>query len=568
MIKRIYSLLDLNDKKTFFFLFLFSIFVALIETVGVAAIMPFISVASDFSLIHSNDYYQYFYDLLGFERDLEYVIVFGVVLIAFYIFRGFINLLYTYFLSKFSYERYHLFSSRLFENYLDMPYKNFIENNSSNLTKTIINEVQNLTAIISSLLLIVSELLILIMIYSVMLYVDWVIVLFLSIFLTVNGLFLLKVVSKRIKKEGSDREIFQKEFYEIINSTFGNFKIIKILSNNKNILSKFKSISSNFAISNIRADTLGSIPRILLETVGFVLVSVLIIYLVDKNSGNVSESISILSIFVLGLYRLMPSVNRIMSSYNIIQYNYRALDIIHDNLMNNGEDLGNKKIEFNKKITLNNLSFGYADNKEILTNIELTIEKGDKIAFIGPSGSGKSTIVDIIMGLYQQDKGAIFIDDNILNKLNIKSWRKKIGYIPQQVYLFDGTVAQNVSFGLNYNEVKIKEALEKAKILDFLVSDQNGIDTFVGEGGIKLSGGQKQRIAIARALYQKPEILVLDEATSALDESIEKEIMDEIYDICKDKTLIIIAHRLSTVNRCEKIYKIENKKIILKQGLT
>ena len=209
----------------------------------------------------------------------------------------------------------------------------------------------------------------------------------------------------------------------------------------------------------------------------------------------------------------------------------------------------------------NNLSFGYSPERNILEDVSLEIIKGEKIAFIGPSGSGKSTMVDIIIGLYRPLDGNIKVDEVAITESNIKNWRRKVGYIPQSVYLFDGTVAENISFGLEHDEKKIKDVLEKAKILEFLETHQDGINTFVGEGGVKLSGGQKQRIAIARALYQEPEIL--DEATSALDEAIEKEIMDEIYNLSEDKTLIIIAHRLSTINRCEKIFKIENKRLVL-----
>lgn len=295
------------------------------------------------------------------------------------------------------------------------------------------------------------------------------------------------------------------------------------------------------------------------------MVAFVVVYLVYKNQADISGAMGVLSMFILGLYRLMPSANRLLSGYNQIQYCHKSLDIIYNDLIYEVEKLGNKNIQFNEKITLNDLSFEYVENKKVLNSICLDIQKGDKIAFICPSGSGKSTIVDIIMGLYKPTSGTIGIDEYNLNEENLKSWRKKIGYILQQVYLFDGTVAQNIAFGSKYDEHKIKEVLKKAKILDFLESDQDGIDTFVGEGGIKLSGGQKQRVAIARTLYNDPGVLVLDEATSALDENIEREIMREIYEVSADKTLIIIAHRLSTIRGCNKVYRIENKQIVVEK---
>ena len=552
-----------NDKMFLLYLLFFSIFIAAIETIGVAIIMPFISVASDFNIIETNKYYKQIYDFFNFTSNVDFVIFFGMSLIFFYIMRSIFNLSYFYMLSKFSKGRTHLLSYKLFENYLGFSYREFIKRNSSELAKTIINETQYLTIMISAVLLMLSEVFVLIFIYIIMLYVSLKITLVMTLILLVNALFLVKTISKKIKTQGKLREEFQKKFYEVINSTFGNFKMIKLQSNDKIIIDKFSKASYGFAKSNIISETLSHFPRLFLETIGFGLVASIVIYFIYKNQTDISDTMGILSMFILGLYRLMPSVNRLLTGYNQIQYYYKSLDIIHHDLSYDGEGLGDENIEFSKKITLKNLSFEYVENKKVLGGIELDILKGDKIAFIGPSGSGKSTIVDIIMGLYKPTSGTIHVDDRILKESNIKSWRKKIGYIPQQVYLFDGTVAQNVSFGLEYDELTIKKVLKKAKILDFLETDQDGINTFVGEGGVKLSGGQKQRVAIARALYGNPEILVLDEATSALDEKIEKEIMKEIYEISIDKTLLIIAHRLSTIKNCNKVYKIENNSLVL-----
>ncbi|MCK9453841.1 ABC transporter ATP-binding protein [Sulfurimonas sp.] len=563
MLKKLSSLLTKHDKKFLLFLVFFSVFIAVIETIGIAAIMPFISIASDFTLIESNEYYKAIYEFFRFSSYLDFVIVFGVLLVFYYILRGGLNLLYFYLLARFSKGRTHLLAYRLFENYLGMSYHQFINKNSSELSKSIINETQYLTIMISATLFMVSEIFVVIFIYSAMIYIDWKITIIMTIFLGLNALFLIKKISPIIKRQGVVREEYQKKFFEIINSTFGNFKIIKLQSNDKLILDRFNSASYGFTKSAIVSESLSNFPRIFLETLGFGLIALVVVYLVYMYQSNISSALGILSMFVLGLYRLMPSANRLLNSYNQIMYYHKSLDLIHNDLMYNGESLGNENIDFQNVIHLQNISFGYSENKMVLENIDLSIQKGEKIAFVGPSGSGKSTLVDILIGLYRPMSGQIVVDDKIISESNIKNWRKKIGYIPQSVYLFDGTVAQNIAFGQEYDEKKIKDVLAKAKILEFLEAHQNGIDTFVGEGGIKLSGGQKQRIAIARALYQEPEILVLDEATSSLDEAIEKEIMDEIYEISQDKTLIIIAHRLSTIDRCEKVYKIKNKRLVL-----
>jgi ATP-binding cassette subfamily B protein len=561
LIEKLKSLLTKRDKQFLLGLFIFSIFISIIETVGISAIMPFISVATDFTLIHSNEYYNMGYKLFNFESEVSFVISFGMLLIFFYFFRSAINLLYFYLLSRFTQGRYYLLSYRLFQNYMGMPYKNFVTKNSSALTKTIVNEAANLTQLISSVLFMMSEVFVVIFIYGMMLYVNYKITFLLTIILVFNALLMIKTVSVRVKKAGVIREKVQRRFYEIVNKSFNNFKLIKLQSHNKDIIEDFGDASFNFAKANITSSVLTHTPRLFLEAVGFSLIVFIITYLVWKYDGNISNLLALISMFVLALYRLMPSVNRIMNSYNQILFLHKSLDIVYDDLSYKSEDLGNKSIDFNHKIEIQNLNFEYDLGKPILKDINLTIKKGSKIAFIGESGSGKSTLVDMLIGLYKPKDGYILSDKKVIDDSNIKFWRSKVGYIPQSVYLFDGTVGENIAFGSEYNEDKINSVLKQAKIYDFLETKE-GQETLVGEAGVMLSGGQKQRIAIARALYIEPEILVLDEATSALDDETERQIMSEIYEVSQDKTLIIIAHRLSTLSGCDEIYRLENGRII------
>ena len=521
--------------------------------VGVGAILPFINIASNFSNIHANKYTEIIYTTFNFHSDIHFVIAMGIALLFFYLLRSILNLGYFYLLAKFSKGRYHLIAYRLFENYLGMSYRSFIDKNSAELSKAIINEAQNLTALISGLLLMLSEIFVVIFIYSIMIFINWKITILISTILIINALFLTLTVSHAIKKAGISREEHQKKFFEIIQSTLGNFKMMKLTSNTKSILEKFAQASSGYAEANIRNETLSHFPRLFLEALGFGIVIFMVIYLVDKYQNDISGVLALISMFVLGLYRLMPSANRILTGYNQILFYKSSLDIIHNDLMYDAEKLQNTPITFKNSLKLDQLFFEYDENRPILKNISLTIQKGDKIAFIGESGSGKSTFVDIIIGLYRPKSGTIKVDDIPLDEDNIKAWRSKIGYIPQNIYLFDGTVAQNVAFGKSINNDKIKESLAQASLLEFLETQHQGINTMVGEGGIKLSGGQRQRIAIARALYGNPEILVLDEATSALDTETEAKIMEEIYKIADNKTLIVIAHRLTTIEKCETI---------------
>lgn len=560
-VRKLFSLLSSHDRKFLFLLLLFSIFVSLMETVGVAAVMPFISVASDFSLIRTNDYFHFFYTLFGYESEIGFVLGFGAVLIGFYLLRSLVNLLYFYELSKFSKGRYHLLAYRLFENYIGRSYRDFTRESSSLLTKTIVSEAFYLTNVLSALLLMMSELFVVLFIYAMMLYMSWKVTLALSVLLLANALFLIRTVSPKIKRAGGHREKFQRIFYEILNATFGNFKMIKLKSDDDRVLQQFKKASAGFADASIVNETLVHVPRLFLEALGFMIVVLIVLYFVNQNQSDASSVMPLISLFVLGLYRLMPSANRILNAYNTILYNYRSLDMIHNDLIYEIEALGNECMAFERAIRLENVSFAYTEGKNILNDVSLTIKKGEKVAFMGESGSGKSTLVDLIMGLYRPNEGALYVDGKKLCDGNIKSWRQKIGYIPQNIYLFDGTVAQNVAFHTDQDDNKIKAVLKRADILDFLEDHHQGIHTEVGENGLRLSGGQKQRIAIARALYGDPEVLVLDEATSALDSDTEAKIMDEIYALSAHKTLIVIAHRLSTIERCGRIFQMENGRL-------
>jgi ABC-type multidrug transport system fused ATPase/permease subunit len=555
-ISKLSALLQKRDKQLLIFLLFFSIIISLIETVGISVIMPFIAVATDFNLIENNHYYNKVYNIFGFSNHVHFVIAFGIALIIFYAFRSAVNLFYFHMLARFTQGRYYLLAYRLFENYMALPYEDFTKRNSSTLTKNILSEASSLTNLISAVLLMLSEIFIVLLIYGMMLWVNYKITLLLSLLLLINALFMVKTVSRKIKKAGIERSYFQKIYLEIVNKSFGNFKLLKLHSQDKETLQQFKDASIQFVHANITNRTLSHFPRLFLEAIGFGVIVFIITYLVWKYQQNISHALPIISMFVLALYRLMPSVNRIMNSYNQILFNYKSLDIIHSDLMYPTEDLGSNSIEFNSEISLNKIQFEYELNKPVLNNINLTIKKGKKIALIGESGSGKSTLVDIIIGLYKPKSGNVLIDGIVLDDANVKSWRSKIGYIPQTVYLFDGTVGENVAFTKDYDKKKVDACLRKAKIYDFL-EPRGGQDVLVG--GILLSGGQKQRIAIARALYTDPEVLILDEATSSLDNETEKKIMDEIYAIGADKTLIIIAHRLSTIEQCDQVYILEDR---------
>jgi ABC-type multidrug transport system fused ATPase/permease subunit len=417
-------------------------------------------------------------------------------------------------------------------------------------------EAKDLSNLLLNLLRILSESFTILFLYVFMLLVNWQITLVLTFILVSIVLLVFATLVRFSKRLGERRYAANVKLSKILWETFGNFKFIKLKGNEDKIFRIFNDSTTSLSRSSIISATLGTIPKNVLENLGFSLLIAVVCYILWRYN-SAAMVIPIISMYALALYRMLPAINRMLEHLNSIAYSQQSLHKIYDDLNMETDNEGFSPVTFTRSIRGENLWFRYQKGDNVIKNISLEIRLGEKIAFVGESGSGKTTLVDLLIGIYRPTQGRLFVDNTTIDHTNIRSWRSKIGYIPQGIYLFDGTVAENVSFGSEHDEEKIVRVLKKAKIWDFLNSKE-GIDTLVGEGGIQLSGGQKQRIGIARALYNDPEVLVLDEATSSLDDETESQIMDEIYDVSGSKTLIIIAHRLSTVKRCDRRIQIDS----------
>lgn len=551
-------LLTRRDKKILILILTSTVFISFLEVATLSFTMFFIGAITNFKKLPANKYIVHLFKYTGTLTSTQIILLFGSFLICFYLFRCAITVLHTYYLQRFFENRKHIFTFRFFQNYLKFNYHEFTSKNPASISKLIFTDAENLTTVVAAGIKIFAEATTMLLIYLSLALINWKMTLVLTFVLCGKVVLLIKTLSRKLAQQGGTVALRMKNINKLFNESFRNFKLVKLLGHESYMLSRFTDENKPLIRAKVLNKTLREIPRVLLETIGFTIMVGAVVYVVYKVKTP-EYIIPILSMYALAFYRFMPSTTRIMQAYNEMVFAKNTVDL-SSHLMYQTEKLGNKKINFNKKISLKDLSFSYIENKNIFTSVSLDLNKRERIAFIGESGSGKSTLADIIMGFYLPKNGKIFIDDTKLTEDNLGSWRSKIGYIPQQIYLFDGTVAENIVFGRKYNKEKIIEALKKANVYDFLAKE-DGINTKVGEGGVRLSGGQMQRIAIARALYSDPEILVLDEATSALDNETETNIMKEIYNLDKEKTLIIIAHRLSTVLKCEKVYRVENQKI-------
>lgn len=555
---KINHLLTRRDKGILFFLLLATLFLSIMETFAISIIMPFITFASNPQSITQNAISRGIYEFFDFESSLTFMLFFSIALIIFYIFRSIYNIAYSYALNRFAFRKYHFFAYRLFSKSIELSYLDFTNQNLDIIRRNIIQEALKTSQYIQQLLMMAAEFVTIILMYGLLLFISWKMTLILTLILALNVLLIIKTISKNIQKQGEINAQTSKNILAIISKTLGNFKIIKLKGIQQSVLNDFDLASKKRVDSEILYQTLAPLPRFILETIGFGVLICAVIFILF-NSKDPSVIIPIISMYALALYRILPALNRIMLSYNQMKFYKKSLEIVFENLTYHTEYEDNEPLNFNHQIELKNISFEYKNNKPIIQDLNLIIKKCEKVAFIGQSGAGKSTLVDLIMGIYKPKNGEILIDGIAINSQNVRSWRKKIGYIPQNIFLFDGSVAQNIALSPNYDKNRVIESCKKANIWDFL-SQNEGLNTKVGEGGIKLSGGQKQRIAIARALYENPEILVLDEATSALDNEIESKIMDEIYEHSTNKTLLIIAHRLSTIERCERVIDVEKLK--------
>jgi ATP-binding cassette subfamily B protein/ATP-binding cassette subfamily C protein len=554
------ELLDKKRKLYLVFLFILSVLLSMIETVGISVIMPFISVAANPDMIE-NAPFKLIYDFFGFVDKNSFILFFGIAIVVFYVCRSLYSIFYNYCMVRFSLGTYNHFASKIFKKYLEIPYKLYVYKNPSMMGQVVSSETNNLCQLLLNFLQIFAECITILLLYIFMVLVNFQITLVLTGLLAVILTTVFFTIIKASKRLGDKRYAASLRLGRTITETFRNYKFIKLKGNQETIYRNFQDSTSTISGVSITSSVLGSIPKNVLESLGFSLLVSTVCYIIVRYN-TAAMVIPVISMYALALYRILPSINRLLGYFNNVAFLQKSLHIVYEELQIQTVDEGMQKIDFSNEIRADNVWFKYLKGNDVIRNISLSIKKGEKIAFTGESGSGKTTLVDILSGVYQPTQGAVLIDGIKLNDKNVVSWRSKIGYIPQDIYLFDGTVAENVSFGSDNNdEDKIIAALEKAQIWNFLEAKE-GLNTIVGEGGIQLSGGQKQRIGIARALFSDPEILVLDEATSSLDNTTESEIMNEVYGISGDKTLIVIAHRLSTVEQCDRRIRIEDGVIV------
>ena len=574
--KKLWGLFDDREKRSFIFIMCGMIFATILELVSIGALIPFLSVLADPDVIFQYAILNKMYAFLGLENASDFLLFLGIL-------ASIVLVILAVFKAAFNYQKYkftninrHNFALRLMKQYLAQPYSFFLTENSNTLSKNVLSEVDQLIdRALLPILQIISHGFLIIMIIVFLVFLNPMIPIILVSFLGTCYLLFYNTFKRKISRISDERYTANEKRFKAVNELFGGIKEFKAFGKDQDFLPKFTSASLIFSDNRTLYDTLSEVPKSIIETVGF-LVILTVCFILLYQGADMKELIPTIGLFTFAAYKLLPAMQQIY--FGVIQFRFGYASI--QNTLNNlyavppsqpGPIPSNTKHSeklFSSSLKFKAVSFIYPESDiPSLQDISFDIKSGERLAIVGQTGAGKSTLVDLILGLITPSSGKIVVDDTIITPLNSSKWQKQIGYVPQQTFLLDDTIARNIALDNCSEEEhidadKIIEVAKKAQIHDFIMTLPDQYETSIGERGIRLSGGQRQRISIARALYREPDILLFDEATSSLDVKTEKEVLDAIDNLSTEKTIVMITHRPNTLSYFDKLLKIQDGQIV------
>jgi ABC-type multidrug transport system fused ATPase/permease subunit len=564
-------LLD-NEKKEVAFIFIGMLFLGVFEMAGVASIVPFMGMVSDSSIILTNKYINYVYVLFEFDSLDNFLFASGFFVLSLLAVSNIFTTVMHWKMQSYVHMQEHRLAVRMLEKYLSQNYGFFLNRNTSDLTKNILTEIgRAMSGVILPILQVISKVIITLLLLLLLILSDPFLAITIITTLGVIYIGIFTLVRKKLHNIGinSTKAITQR--YKILNELFSSVKILKLKGGEGEFIEWFSKPSLKYARFSAISAVISHAPRYLLEVVAFGGIMIIVLYYISKGESN-SHIVSYMALYAFAGYRLLPALQSIYSGITLIHYNYPALEAIYNDLILTEKEVINSKQRecdrtiFSKKLDLRGIYFNYPNTSgDLLKNINISIYKNSTIGIVGETGSGKSTLIDIILGLHMPNDGGIYVDDTKIINNVLHDWQRCIGYVPQDIYLSDDSIFKNIAFMVPEEKILLDDVVKVAKaanIHDFIVSLPQQYDTKVGERGVRLSGGQKQRIGIARALYGNPQLLVLDEATSAMDSLTENAVMDAIHNLRHEKTIIMVAHRITTIKECDVIYMLENGCIV------
>ena len=561
---------DKRDKWKIALLLAAVIIGSFLELLGVTIFMPFINIIQEPGEIQRKWYLRMFYELFHFQSAKSFLAALSAAIIVVYVVKNVYLIIEKSYIYRFSYNTQMKLSTRLLNTYMKEPYTFHLNKNIATLQRSLQEDTAKFMQVILYSLELVAELAVCFVLVVYLLFVSKSItVIVLGLLVVCVGAFLL-LTRKYSRKLGQDNQGYQGKIYQWMNQALGGIKEIKILGREEFFTEEYRKYYIKFAKGLRIARTISILPKYAVEAVA---ISGLLIGIIVKlllGEADMAYYIPQLTVFAVAAFRLMPSVGRINEHATNTLYALPSVDLVYHDLVEIEDYIEKQDSEVKEDwnlcrgIEVKNVTYCYPDTDEpVIEDASLSIQKGRTAAFIGASGAGKTTMVDIILGLLTPQKGVVLADDiNVHEKP--RTFHAQVGYIPQVIYLSDDTIRNNIAFGVKESDIDeqaVRRSMEKAQLTEFVDSLVHGLDTIVGDRGVRLSGGQRQRIGIARALYHDPEILVLDEATSALDNDTEAAVMEAVENLRGMKTMIIIAHRLTTIRNADLIYEVEGGRV-------
>lgn len=571
---KLYALLTQRERRNLLFVFVAVLIMAGLQVASVASIMPFLQVASDPSVVQENAYLNWAYTTFGFSETRSFLIVLGLVAFFILVLSNAFIILTRWAMERYAWGRNHSLSRRLLRSYLYRPYEYFLTRNSAELGKNILEEVKEVTdQMLKPALRGVAKAAVALFMIGFLVYFDPIVALMVSVVLGVAYSIVYLVVRGQLDRKGELRVSTNSKRYQFVGEAFGGIKEVKIRGKEEAFLEQYDEPSRKYARSQALYRVIQKTPKYLIESVAFGGIILIAVYLIAVEE-SIRQVIPVLGLYAFAGYRLLPALQEAFHGLASARFNVAALDRLHRDLRDltdiegratvGGHDQqSSSPLPLDEKLVLENVSYTYPEaHRPAIKNLSIEIPARTTTGFVGQTGSGKTTAVDIILGLLSPQEGVVTIDGVPLEAGTVRRWQQNVGYVPQDIYLSDDTVARNIAFGVPPGEIDlaaVREAAQRAHIFEFVENElEDQWETVVGERGVKLSGGQRQRIGIARALYHGPTVLVFDEATSALDQSTEASVMQAIYDLEEHHTILVIAHRLSTVKRADNIFMLEH----------
>ncbi|MFY4729677.1 ABC transporter ATP-binding protein [Nitrospira sp. BLG_2] len=589
LIKRLHALLNRKERRLSYALLGLMVLAGLIDALGVSSILPFMAVVGNPELIQTNPWLHHIFTWLEFESTNTFLVGLGSAAIVILVFSNAVSLVSSSAILWFAYNLEHSLSTQILSNYARQPYAYFLEQNSSNLVLNCTGDVARVTnGIAVPVLQAIAKAIIAMSILLLVMWVDpWLALLVGTVIGTVYTGVYLNVRQKMTHLGRASKEA-QKERFRLATEVLNGIKELKILGQDDAYQDRFAKYAALYAKNQWMSATVSQVPRYAIESIAFGSVILLVIYLLATHQ-DFKEALPLMALYAFTAYRLLPAFQQLFGSATAVRFNMGSLEAVEEKLktlvgppdsetkpivvakptlpVNENVDFLRQEVgPLQQEIVLENLVFQYSNAPvPLINNLNLTIQRNTTVAIVGSSGGGKTTIVDIILGLLEPQDGTLLVDGIPITSCNVTSWQKHLGYVPQHIYVADDTLAANIAFGVAPRDLdidRVEHAARIANLHEFVMEElPNGYETMVGERGVRLSGGQRQRIGIARAVYSDPDVLILDEATSALDSLTEDAVTEAIRNVMHEKTIIMIAHRLSTVQQADIIYLLENGSI-------